>query len=517
MTGGGKAVEPRSLAARIQDILKTAGRQPAAAASRIVLEADEEMAFARRCAEAEARAGAADVLGGRVLDGPYGPTVVIDRVYGCDHRHGCATIAELAGETSRAVAGLDLLAASKASPQPLLSGLGDARLRDLLFFDIETTGLSGGAGTYAFLIGFGRFREDRCFELRQFFLRSYSEERAQLQAVMAFVHECDDEAARSAAAGSEGGAILVTYNGRAFDVPLMETRFLMHRLQCPFDSLRHLDMLPPARRLWRCRESSAAAAARETGEAWRWGRPGIRRPPRDPDELSASCALGVLEHDILGFERYDDVPGHEIPGRYFDYVRSGDARGLEAVVEHNRLDVLSLAAVTAVALRVVDGGAVETRAPHESLALGRFYENAGLFDKATACYRLVAEEARMASASCHPWVRTEGLRRLAFRLHRDHRHSEAAEIWERLLASGVNERFEIEACEALAIFHEHRSRMLGTAHRYATRAFDRQKDASRRAALRHRIDRIERKIQRAAARGAGPGLPEVCPEAQGSS
>ncbi|RPJ78173.1 MAG: hypothetical protein EHM13_14990, partial [Acidobacteria bacterium] len=215
------------------------------------------------------------------------------------------------------------------------------------------------------------------------------------------------------------------------------------------------------------------------------------------------------EHDILGFQRYDDVPGWEIPGRYFDYVRSGDARGLEAVVEHNRLDVLSLAAVTAVALRVVDGGADEARAPYESLALGRFYENAGLFDEATACYRRVAEDGATMARSCHPWVRNEGLRRLAFRLHRDHRHGEAAETWERLLALGVNEGCELEACEALAIFHEHRSRNLDRAFAYASRAFERQKEPAARAALRHRLDRIERKMERAAMRAGGPRLSDA--------
>ena len=148
-------------------------------------------------------------------------------------------------------------------------------------------GLAGGAGTYAFLIGCGYF-DGPTFQTRQFFMADYADERDVLRAVEAFVEPV-------------GG--LVTFNGRTFDVPLIGTRYAMHRIRSPFDELPHVDMLHPARRLWRRRRDADAAQSR-------W--------PCAPDERgrgeNASCALGALERAILGFERVGDVPGAEIPG-----------------------------------------------------------------------------------------------------------------------------------------------------------------------------------------------------------
>ena len=129
---------------------------------------------------------------------------------------------------------------------------------------------------------------------------------------------------------------LCTYNGRSFDVPLIETRFMFHRVPCPLDGVPHLDMLHAARRLWRQRPLTT-------------GTP-------DPDD--SSCSLAVLEKHIAGLHRVGDVPGYEIPSRFFKFVRSGDARPLEAVMEHNRLDLISLAAVLARAIVLITRGPV---------------------------------------------------------------------------------------------------------------------------------------------------------------
>jgi uncharacterized protein YprB with RNaseH-like and TPR domain len=182
---------------------------------------------------------------------------------------------------------LELFKAGKFLPDP----------ERLVFLDTETTGLAGGTGTCAFLIGLGTV-EGTGFAVRQFFLRDYVEEKAALEALAA------------ALAGCEG---LVTFNGKAFDVPLLETRYTLSRLPSPFSRLLHLDMLHPARKLWKLRLES--------------------------------CKLTHLERHVLGIEREGDVPGSDIPGIYFDYLRTGDARGLQPVFYHNALDIITLAAL----------------------------------------------------------------------------------------------------------------------------------------------------------------------------
>jgi hypothetical protein len=251
-------------------------------------------------------------------------------------------------------------------------------------------------------------------------------------------------------------------------------------------------MLHPARRLWRRR---LTASGPPDGE---WGAERTAGSGRRAADVAASCALTTLERDILGLSREDDVPGYEIPARYFQFARTGDARGLVQVFEHNRFDLLSLAALTAVVLRLVESGPPATRAPHECLALGRLYEAAGRVQQATECYRHVADRGSHTEAGEQEpvWVRIEGLRCLAARLHRERRHSEAAAAWQRLLGLEPDAATEGEACEALAIHHEHRSRDLESARHYAGRALERESDLRRQAGLRHRLQRLARKMER---------------------
>ena len=210
--------------------------------------------------------------------------------------------------------------------------VGDAG--PLLFLDLETTGLAGGAGTYPFLVGCGWF-DGAAFRVRQFFLSGFTAEPALLAAVEAL------------AARFSG---LVTYNGRSFDVPLLENRFALHRMEGRVTALPHVDLLHPARRLWRS----------ESAES-----------PSGQEASVSGCRLTELEHTLLGHERLGDVPGFEIPSRYFHFVRTGDARPLEAVLEHNRLDLLSLALVTARAAQMLDDGAAAARTAREAFGMGR--------------------------------------------------------------------------------------------------------------------------------------------------
>jgi tetratricopeptide (TPR) repeat protein len=319
----------------------------------------------------------------------------------------------------------------------------------VLFLDIETTGLHGGAGTVAFLVGIGYFDEAGAFRTRQFFLSSFAGERAMLHAVGEAV---------------AGAALVVTYNGGSFDLPVMETRWLFHRLAPALEQRPHLDMLPPARRLWK----------EQLG--------GIER----------SCRLVALEQSVLGTIRVGDVPGHEVPTRYFEFVRTGDATPLEPVLEHNRLDLLSLAVLMARAQSLVQRGAEAAADSRECLALGRVYERAGRFDAADAAYRAALEHGLSDRGTAElAWLSRARLAR------RRRRYADAAAAWREVLrATDRRSPRRGEAIEALAVHHEHRERNLSLARALVQRALVHERDPHRREAAKRRLERLDRKLAR---------------------
>jgi hypothetical protein len=338
----------------------------------------------------------------------------------------------------------------------------------LLYLDLETTGLSGGVGTLAFLVGCGNFDADG-FHTRQYFLSGY---------------EAEHDLLRSLATLTEQFSGLVSFNGRSFDVPLIDMRYAFHRLDSPFETMPHFDMLHPARRLWRRR----GATGFESPGDW------ALTPPRAED---ASCALKSLEEAILGTGRVGDVPGFEIPGRYFAYLRTGNLEPLQAVFEHNRLDLLSLAALTAHAARLAAEGPSALPTPHEALAMGQVYERIDRANDAEACY------ARAAGMGDSPWtprsverdIRIDALRRLAVLRRRQRRYLDAASAWEAMLDAGADRATIQEARRALAIHHEHRTRDLESARQFAECALKTEQDPERVLALRYRLDRLNRKTR----------------------
>jgi len=263
---------------------------------------------------------------------------------------------------------------------------------------------------------------------------------------------------------------LCTYNGRSFDVPLIETRFMYHRAPCPVDGRPHLDMLHAARRLWRQRPVGVGP---------------------DPDD--SSCSLGVLEKHIAGLHRIGDVPGYEIPSRFFAFVRNGDPGPLEAVLEHNRLDLISLAAVLARAIVLITRGPSAAATAQEAYGLARVYERGGAYENAEAALLKTIEFARRVGAE--PEVHAEALRRLAWIRRRDRRPHEAAEAWNELaVLPRCAAALRREAKEALAIHHEHRLKDLQAARRHALELL--ADGVANPARVQHRLDRIERKLAR---------------------
>lgn len=390
----------------------------------------------------------ADVLAGQWLETRDGAVLVIDRYYAADRRHGLIRVGDIVDTLESGLDALHMLGRAwpGRDPRPYTT--------NLCFFDLETTGLAGGAGTQAFLVGTAVI-EDGGLRVRQFLLPGFQHERA----LLAMVAEW------SAATGT-----LVTFNGRSFDVPLIETRYLLHRIGFPLGELPHLDMLHPARGLWK-------------------QRPTIAGPALDDD----SCKLSVLERHLAGYHRIGDVPGFEIPSRYFRFIRTGEAHGLEAVLEHNRIDLISLALVTARAIALITHGPDAAQHPREALGLGRLYERSGARDNAEASYAhacaLAAKVGREAD------VRADALRRLALCRRRAGRMSEAAAAWEEIVRlPGCPSALRREAREALAIHHEHRSRDLQTARSLVLDVLADNGNGRARDAAQYRLQRLERKL-----------------------
>jgi hypothetical protein len=240
----------------------------------------------------------------------------------------------------------------------------------------------------------------------------------------------------------------------------MQMRWAFHRQANPVEDVPHFDMLPTARRLWSRREDDT------------------------------SCSLTALERSVLGVHRFNDVPGSEIPVRYFQFLRTGDPSLLEGVLEHNRLDLISLAAVTAQAFELAEGGPEWCREPCEQLGLGHCYERQGEWDRALASYML-------AGAADDRDLRGRALERQALLLRRQQRFGEAADAWLQVL-DGARPPFsgiERRAAEALAIHHEHRARDLDAARRFADIVRS-QASGRHMTDVEHRLGRITRKQEK---------------------
>jgi uncharacterized protein YprB with RNaseH-like and TPR domain len=391
---------------------------------------------------------------------------VVERTVDGDAAHGRMRVRDIARRLS-----------DRQEYMPLLTGGAPCRW-PCIFFDLETTGLSGGAGTYAFLVGCASFTEGGSFASRQFLLTTPGDERAMLQAISS---EFD-------AAGA-----LVSFNGKSFDVPILETRYLFHRLEWAGGKITHLDALHHSRQFWGEPMRSVRAAA-DIREPWSLGSRGAGVPLAAP---RSNCSLTALEEQVLGAARRDDVAGCEVPARYFQFLRTGNARPLTAVLEHNRLDLLSLAGLTAKLLELVAVGPSGTRDAKEAFALGRVYRRAGLDRRAQEAFAHAFDLADSGGSSVpRGAVRVGALYALALGDRRARRHADAAARWRALLElPDCPSHLVREAAEALAIHHEHRVGDLPVARSFALRSLEREASAGWREAVRRRLTRLDRKIE----------------------
>ncbi len=378
--------------------------------------------------------------GGQIVKTEFGSCFVLDRIYPLSHLHGDSHLLDIAKNT--------LPAAAAIFCQD--HRLAEIEFDDFLFLDTETTGLIG-AGTIAFMVGVAYFDKDaagqQAFIVRQYFLRDHGDEPAMLLLLSELLSQ------RSG---------LVTFNGRAFDLPLLDTRYLMNRLDGLIGDLLdrpHIDLLPPSRRLWRNR--------------------------------LVSCSLSSLEQHLLGLQRsHEDVPGWLIPGLYLDYLRTGDARQLLRVFYHNRIDMLSMVTLAGRIFRQFAQPGPDDH-PLDLLSLAKWQTGLGLTDAAEQNLRLVA-------ALDPPLdIYQQALAQLGMILKRDGRRNEAAEIWQK---SAVTSLDDVTAHIELAKHFEWHDQDLETAREWTQAAITLlSKQGAHdpnvlREELQHRLARLERKI-----------------------
>src|SRR5712672_1222059 len=284
-----------------------------------------------------------------------------------------------------------------------------------LFLDTETTGLSGDTGTYAFLIGLAWW-DSGGLQVEQFFMRDFAEEHSLL-------HELSHRIAERPA--------LVTFNGKSFDWPLLENRFTMTRSIAVPRLAAHLDLLHPARALWKLGLGSVRLV-----------------------ELERQ----VLDARTLGWHREEDVLAALIPQHYFDYLRGGPAEPLAAVVRHNQMDLRGLAALVGKIDALLTSGVGDEVHSLDLFGLSRYLQRRGNSQRAHfACTQAI-------DLGLPKEYDRQARRELALSAKRRGEHEQAAKLWHELAA---DESSGVYACVQLAIYYERRAKRLETALEFA--------------------------------------------------
>ena len=267
----------------------------------------------------------------------------------------------------------------------------------VIFLDTETTGMQGGTGMCPFLVGVGYFEGDD-FRVDQFFIRDFDEESSMLAALCELLERFD---------------LVVTYNGTTFDIPLLETRLTLARLDNPFQSRGHFDLLNTARRLWR--------------------------------NGHGSCRLVALERSVMSFLRGPDVPGSMIPRVYFDFLQHRPSPALPVVFTHNVYDIVSLAALTVLACDRVVAEPAALDDPLDIYSLACIIENTEDWRRGLDFYE------RAIDGGLPEPSRSKALENLSVLCRRAGQHDRAFQICLELIENPV---FSMTAYEGAAIYHE---------------------------------------------------------------
>lgn len=338
-----------------------------------------------------------DTLHGKITQNRFGEFVLVRKGFdpeGLQQEVRLPRSWEISGEMLARVCSSRKPGEPKSSPVPFDPA-------QAAFFDCETTGLAGGVGTYAFLVGVGYLSEDE-FVVEQYFMQDFHQERAVLQAV---------------AERLSGFRFLVSYNGKCYDLPLLETRWTIHRMDFDSGQWTHVDLLYPCRRLWK----------RRLGD----------------------CSLGNVEDRILGVRRKMDVPSYMVPQIYFDYLRSGELEPLVPVFHHNLYDILTLLRLAILIDNTLEDSTFEKiQDPIDLYSLGRIHRNLGNHEASVRCFE------RALSERPSPELHLDIQLHLSYLQKRSGCLEAAADIWHGLIEGDFP--FSVSAHEELAKYYEHR-------------------------------------------------------------
>ncbi|MFO7980209.1 MAG: ribonuclease H-like domain-containing protein [Candidatus Aminicenantes bacterium] len=323
----------------------------------------------------------------------------------------------------------------------------DRDLSTALFIDLETTGLSGGTGVVPFNVGMGYYRDGK-FWIGQYFLGDLSEEERMIKDLSRFFKDMKFES-------------VVTYNGKAFDIPLLETRFIMHRTPFELTSIPHLDFLFPARSLWRHKHES--------------------------------CRLSHLAHEVVQTYRDEDIPSAEIPWRYFQYLQTGNYDLIEPILYHNAEDILSLLGVVIIGASIFTEGLEElTPDSMDFFGAGKVMERLGQSEEAVRFFTKALE------GELPQELGLSTRRRLSLQFKRNEKFENAVLLWEEM--ASINEPCYdlLFSLRELAMFYEHRKKKYEKALRYAEEGFVLSRGYSSRYEedFTHRRERIKQKMKR---------------------
>ncbi|MDP4180935.1 MAG: ribonuclease H-like domain-containing protein [Bacillota bacterium] len=326
------------------------------------------------------------VLDGSVEVNEFGAFFIHEKRYPLDFFHGDLPVGDIL----------------RRDNQTLLKFYGneknDITVREMIFLDTETTGL-GGAGTVAFLVGIGYF-EKEAFIIKQLFMRDYDEEAAMLKYL-------DSELL-----GRKG---VVSFNGKAFDWNLLNSRFISNRMRQSLKDPVQIDLLYPSRTLWK--------------------------------RKLESCRLTSLEENILNIGRHDDIPGALIPSTYFKYLEDKSTTEIKRVLEHNESDILSMVTLFSKISALINKPLEESDDWYEILGAASIYERISAYDKSEACLT-------HCSISKNHIIKIEALKRLAYVYKKRKEYIKVIECYEAIIKSSKTPNIPIMV--ELAKCYEHR-------------------------------------------------------------
>lgn len=369
-----------------------------------------------------------DVLGAIAVPTPFGEHFLVENTYPGSYMHGnmrLNLICNISGEIIKLIA--------KNSEYESFD------FTRAVFIDTETTGLAGGSGTLAFLIGVGFFKGND-FKILQYFISDYDKEAAALYSLGKLLEEFES---------------IVTFNGKSYDIPLLEARYMLSRMESPFKKNFHLDLLAAARRLYK--------------------------------ERLESVSLSSLESNLLSLKRDGDIPGFEIPSVYFRFLKDKNPYPLKPIFYHNQMDILSMVTLAISMACTFENPLYSAACENQDYyCLGRVFEDMGMIEDSIKCY----EKALYVQG-----VREKSYTQLSLLYKRLGMWQEAEKLWIAMVKSNTRPVF---ALVELAKYYEHKLKDYDRAAKAAQEALERayKKNTLVGFALKEEILELKKRLER---------------------